>query len=166
MGDEYENYRTADGTIDWGKYYIEKAANDQLSIINDQSRKSKLLEELSIYRLADDFSDQVWDLIVKWNFFEKKTLGDQFVRAADSIAANIAEGYGRYFFGEYRVFLYYARGSLYECKLWLEKTRKRSLASDDLYQEMRKMLEELAVEINKVIKIVKGEQAKWKGRSW
>jgi hypothetical protein len=28
------------------------------------------------------------------------------------------------------------------------------------------MLEELAVEINKVIKIVKGEQAKWKGRSW
>ena len=56
MGDEYENYRTADGTIDWGKYYIDKAANDQLSIINDQSRKSKLLEELSIYRLADDFS--------------------------------------------------------------------------------------------------------------
>jgi S23 ribosomal protein. len=88
------------------------------------------------------------------------------VRAADSIAANIAEGYGRYFFGEYRVFLYYARGSLYECKLWLEKTRKRSLINDNLYQEMRNTLDGLAVETNKVIKIVKGEQAKWKGRNW
>ncbi len=166
MGDEYENYRTAGGAIDWGKYYADKAANDQLSIINNQSKKSKPLEELSIYRLADDFSDRVWDLVVKWDFFEKKTLGDQFVRAADSIAANIAEGYGRYFFGEYRVFLYYARGSLYECKLWLEKTRKRSLISDNLYQEMRNTLDGLAVEINKVIKIIKSEQVKWKGRNW
>jgi len=166
MGDEYENYRGTDGAIDWGKYYADKAANDQLSIINNQSKKSKPLEELSIYRLADDFSDRVWDLVVKWDFFEKKTLGDQFVRAADSIAANIAEGYGRYFFGEYRVFLYYARGSLYECKLWLEKTRKRSLINDNLYQEMRNTLDGLAVETNKVIKIVKGEQAKWKGRNW
>jgi four helix bundle protein len=159
MGDEYENYRGADGAINWGRYYTDKAGNDQ-------SKKSKPLEELSIYRLADEFSDKVWELTAKWDFFEKKTLGDQFVRAADSIAANIAEGYGRYFFGEYRVFLYYARGSLYECKLWLEKTRKRSLINDDLYNEMRNTLDGLAVEINKVIKIVKGEQAKWKGRNW
>ena len=37
MGDEYENYRGTDGAIDWGKYYADKAANDQLSIINNQS---------------------------------------------------------------------------------------------------------------------------------
>ncbi|MBK8965600.1 MAG: four helix bundle protein [Saprospiraceae bacterium] len=42
----------------------------------------------------------VWDLIVGWNSLAQKTVGEQFVRAADSIAANIAEGYGRYFFKE------------------------------------------------------------------
>lgn len=163
--DELDAYKRSDGTIDWGRKAVDELENDNLSINDSAGKKSKQLEELSIYRLADGFSDQVWDLVVKWDFFEKKTLGDQFVRAADSIAANIAEGYGRYFFGEYCVFLYYSRGSLYECKLWLEKTRKRSLISDKLYQEMRGTLNALAPEINKVIKIVKSEQYKWKGKT-
>jgi len=165
MEDELEKYKKADGTIDWGRKAEDELTNDHLSINDSAGKKSKELEELSIYRLADSFSDRVWELAVKWDYFEKKTLGDQFVRAADSIAANIAEGYGRYFFGDYCVFLYYSRGSLYECKLWLEKTRKRSLISDKSYQEMRGTLDTLALEINKVIKIIKGEQYKWKGKT-
>lgn len=164
MEDDFEKYKNADGQIDWGRYVSDQLSNDKLSIINNSKKKSKPLEELSIYQLSDSFSDKVWNEVVKWDFFPKKTLGDQFVRAADSIAANIAEGYGRYFFGEYVMFLYFARGSLYECKLWLEKARKRSLINDKLYKELKETLEILAVEMNKVIKIVKSEQYKWKGR--
>ena len=80
-------------------------------------KKTIELEDLYIFKLADELSDYVWDVVQKWDWFAKKTLGDQYVRAADSVAANIAEGYGRYFFGEYVVFLYYARGSLSETGL-------------------------------------------------
>lgn len=123
--EEFEKYRKADGTIDWGR-----RATDNLSSIIDSEEKRNdkkplALEELSIYKLAGEISDKVWAVVVKWDWFAKKTVGDQMVRAADSIAANIAEGYGRYFFGEYLVFLYYSRGSLFETKFWLEKARKR-----------------------------------------
>ncbi|MBK9014519.1 MAG: four helix bundle protein [Saprospiraceae bacterium] len=43
----------------------------------------------------------------------------------------LANGYGRYFYGENRNFCFYARGSLYESKTWLIKAMERSL--DDLY---------------------------------
>jgi len=38
------------------------------------------------------------------------------VRAADSIPANIAEGYGRYFYKESKQFYFYSRGSIQETK--------------------------------------------------
>ncbi|PIQ91874.1 MAG: four helix bundle protein [Candidatus Nealsonbacteria bacterium CG_4_10_14_0_2_um_filter_39_15] len=160
--EELEKYKKPDGTIDWGKY-----ATDQLSAINYQSSKqkeAKSLEELSIFRISDQLSDSVWDIVSKWDYFAKKTIGEQWVRATDSIAANITEGYGRYFFGEYIVFLYYARGSLYESMFWLEKAHKRLLINDYLYRELKEKFDKLPIEINKVIKVVKSEAYKWKGR--
>ena len=58
------------------------------------------LESLEVYQLAEQFSDEIWDLAGSWKHFEKTTIGNQLVRAADSISANIAEGYGRYFYAE------------------------------------------------------------------
>ena len=58
---------------------------------------SLLLEDLEIYQLSLDIGEYVWSIVDKWEFFHKKTVGGQFVEAADSIAANIAEGYGRGF---------------------------------------------------------------------
>jgi len=39
----------------------------------------------------------VWDIVIKWNYFKKVTIGKQIVTAADSISVNIAEGYRCYF---------------------------------------------------------------------
>jgi len=137
--EELEKYRKPDESIDWGKFYSDLLANNQLSIINHQPTKKRvvLLQDLPVFKLADELSDDVWQIVEKWDWFAKKTVGDQIVRAADSIGANVSEGYGRYFFGEYLVFLYYARGSTYETWYWLEKARKRKLISQDEYQRIK-----------------------------
>jgi len=64
------------------------------------------LEKLEVYNLAEKFSDNIWHLVDKWDFFKKDTIGKQLVRAADSISANIAEGYGRYFYKESKQFIF------------------------------------------------------------
>ena len=156
-----EKYKKADGSIDWGKF-----ATAQLSVENNLSAKKKTrqLEDLAIFKTADQLSDYVWNIVSKWDWFAKKTIGDQIVRSADSVGANISEGYGRYFFGEYIVFLYYARGSLYETQYWIEKARKRSLINEEQYKWLRQRADKLPIEINKVIKVVKSEAQKWKGK--
>lgn len=53
------------------------------------------LEELEVYRLAMETGEEVWT-VDDWKPFAKRTIGEQLVGAADSIAANIAEGYGRF----------------------------------------------------------------------
>ena len=52
-----------------------------------------LLEDLKVYQLAMEIGEAVYSLVLKWDIFNKKNLGDQFTRAADSVALNIAEGY-------------------------------------------------------------------------
>lgn len=63
-------------------------------------------EDLEVYQLAEDFSNEIWDIIIKWDFFSKDTVGKQVCRAADSISCNIAEGDGRYHFKENKNFCY------------------------------------------------------------
>jgi four helix bundle protein len=71
------------------------------------------LEALKVYQSARTIAEDCWMFVSKWDSFAKQTLGNQLVRAADSIAANISEGYGRYSFKENKLFCYYARGSRY-----------------------------------------------------
>lgn len=95
-----------------------------------------------------ELGEEVWDVVIKWNTFEKDTLGKQFVRSADSIAANLSEGLGRYHFKEARNFSYYSRGSLFETKTWLTKAKTRSLIDTKQYETMMERLEVLGRMIN------------------
>jgi len=56
------------------------------------------IEDLEVYMLAEDLSNEIWDITTQWDFFAKDTVGKQICRTADSISANIAEGYGRFHF--------------------------------------------------------------------
>jgi len=85
------------------------------------------LDKLEVYNLSETFSDEIWNIVSKWDYFNKDTLGKQLVRAADLISANIAEGYGRYFKKESKQFYFYSRGSVQETKSWLTKCERRVL---------------------------------------
>lgn len=58
------------------------------------------LEELKVYNLAMEMGEEVWKIVIEWGYFEKDTIGKQLVRAIDSVAANLSEGFGRFHYRE------------------------------------------------------------------
>jgi four helix bundle protein len=93
--------------------------------------RSLRLEDLEVYKVAMEIGEIVWTIVMKWEYFEKKTLGVQLVDAADSIAFNISEGYGRFHFKENKNFCYYSRGSAKETVTGIRKAKTRNLVSDE-----------------------------------
>ena len=76
---------------------------------------SEGLAWLDVWRKAKEFALLVYkEGLSKLPPEEKWGLGQQIRRAAQSIPANIAEGYGRYYYQETIRFCYIARGSLEE----------------------------------------------------
>jgi four helix bundle protein len=112
------------------------------------------LEDLTIYSLSLDLGNQVWQDVIKWDSFSKNTIGKQLVRCADSISANISEGFGRYHYKEEKQFLYYARGSLFETKTFIEIARARNLIIDEKYKSMIQQLDILGRKLNSFINAV------------
>ena len=93
--------------------------------------KGLKLEDLEVYKVAMEIGEIVWTTVLKWDYFQKKTLGAQYVDAADSIALNISEGYGRFHFKENKNFCYYSRGSAKETLTATIKAKSRNLISDE-----------------------------------
>ena len=87
-----------------------------------------------------------------WEWYRKKTIGIQWVESSDSIAANIAEGIGRYFFKEKLLFMYYSRGSLLESKTWLQKSYNRKWLEESQYNEIMEDLKSCHYLLNQYIK--------------
>jgi four helix bundle protein len=109
------------------------------------------LKELRVYQLAMRVGEDVWTLTVSWEWLAKQTVGLQWIRSADSIAANIAEGFGRYSFKENARFCYFARGSLRETQTWLEKAVSRHLVADSTGDELSMKLETLRRQLDNYI---------------
>jgi len=112
------------------------------------------LEELQVYQLSMVMADTVWNIVVKWDIFTKDTVGKQLVRAADSVAANLSEGFGRYHFNEAKHYGYYSRGSLYETKTWLIKVSNRNLIAKADFEYFVKEIDIIGIKLNNYIKSI------------
>ena len=112
------------------------------------------VEDLEIYQMAEDLSDIIWNICIKWDYFAKDTIGKQLVRAADSISANLAEGHGRFHFKDCLNFCYYARGSLEETKSWLSKAIRRNLIAFEI-DEIKQIMEILPRKLNAYINSIR-----------
>jgi four helix bundle protein len=75
----------------------------------------KSFTDLEVWQKARAFKLDVYALVKTFPKEENFRLTDQLVRAARSIPANIAEGYGRYTYKDQLHFCVQARGSLFEC---------------------------------------------------
>jgi len=102
-----------------------------------------LFEKLVVYQKAVGFADAVCTLtrdLPRGYFF----LGDQLNRAAVSIAANIAEGNGRFTKPDRRNFFGIARGSVQECVPLLELAARQGLLKSERHVQLKADLQEIA----------------------
>jgi four helix bundle protein len=109
------------------------------------------LNDFEVYRMAMDFGDTVYDLVMTYNDFGKRTIGIQLVPSADSVAANISEGFGRYFFKDKMRFYYFARGSLFESQTWIEKSFRRKYIDEKTYKELLIKIKNIGIKLNNTI---------------
>jgi four helix bundle protein len=106
------------------------------------------LESLKVYAMAEELADLVWNVASRWDSFARSTIGHQIVRAADSVGANIAEGYGRASPVDHKRFVRIARGSLYETRHFVRRADKRGLIAKEDRAPLRHLLENLPPALN------------------
>lgn len=87
--------------------------------------------DLRVWQVGMDIAAQCYLLTRQFPKEELFALTSQIRRAASSIPANIAEGYGRQARGEYLQFLRIAQGSLKELETHLLLSVRVELASTD-----------------------------------
>jgi four helix bundle protein len=112
---------------------------------------TKPIQQLDIYKLSEALSDIMWHLYDEWNYKAQRTIGLQVIDSADSIAANLAEGYGRFTPKDRNKFYLYSRGSFEETKAWLRKAIRRKLISKDIEKKLTGIINELGPKLNSFI---------------
>jgi four helix bundle protein len=117
------------------------------------------LEDVRVLKNAEEIADAIYKIASRWDEFAQDVVGKQIARAADSIGANIAESFGRFHFGEKIQFLYYARGSLFETKYWLNRASFRGLMSPDDSQSFITCLTDIARQLNLYVSSLKGQRS-------
>jgi four helix bundle protein len=118
-----------------------------------------LLEKMHVYNLQNEITDEIWDKVSSWNFFAKDTIGKQLTRAFDSIGANIAEGYGRFHYGDKIKFYYYARGSSFESQYWIKRARKRGFFTQEESLKYLTHIIQINKELNSLIRSCKFQKS-------
>jgi four helix bundle protein len=112
------------------------------------------IDNLRVYQLAMQLAEKVWEIVLKGDSFAKYSIGKQYTEAADSIGANISEGYGRFHFKDSKNFLYYSRDSLFETNTWTIKACNRKLIIDEEFMELSKDIHDLGIKLNNYINTI------------
>ncbi len=107
-----------------------------------------------MYQKALDFADVVNDQIRSFPKEETYRLVSQFIRAADSIALNIAEGSAGSH-ANFNRYLQIAWDSAHECVVCSTKARRRGYITENIDEENRAIVTELSKMITSYKKYLK-----------
>lgn len=114
--------------------------------------------DLEIWQLAKQLVIKIYRLLKTFPQEEKFGIVAQIKDAGVSIAANIAEGFGRFHFKDRIKFYFNSRGSLLEVKSHLLISEALGFINQDnrqLYEEITNEIETLGVKINNYISTVR-----------
>ncbi|MFZ0960964.1 MAG: four helix bundle protein [Terriglobia bacterium] len=73
-------------------------------------------KDLEVWKVSRELRQEIYKLAKSLPEFERYALANQLRRAAISVTANVAEGFGRFGYQENAQFCRQARGSLYELR--------------------------------------------------
>ena len=118
------------------------------------------LEDLEAWKKARVFRVEISKVARSFPKEERFRLVDQLIRASRSIAANIAEGHGRFHFQENMQYCRQARGSLTECLDHLICALDEGYISNETLKELRLLYDELLKIINGYILYLKKQKGK------
>jgi four helix bundle protein len=108
------------------------------------------LNRLQVYLSDQELAKVVYrDILPQLPSEEKYGLETQIRRAAASVPANIAEGYGRYYYQESIRFCYLARGSLMELSSHVDLVAGLGFLSDQVHPTVNE-------KITTVLKLIHG----------
>ncbi len=102
--------------------------------------------ELTVWQKSMQLATGIYRLTQGFPREEIYGLTSQLRRAAVSVPSNISEGHGRSGVGEYRHFLWIARGSNFELQTQLEIAKTLKMGNTQLLQES----EDLSQEVGKM----------------
>jgi four helix bundle protein len=111
----------------------------------------KTVFDLDVFQLSYDFAMKIFHNSRNFPKEERYSLTDQVVRSSRSIAANIAEGWGkRVYECEFKKQLIYAMGSLEETKVWLLFVKDCGYLSLESYDDFCARYEIIGAKIYKL----------------
>ncbi|MGC2891643.1 MAG: four helix bundle protein [Candidatus Acidiferrum sp.] len=114
--------------------------------------------DLKVWQLARELRNQVYKLARKFPPEEKYGLASQMQRAAISITANIAEGFGRYSYQENIQFCRTARGSAFEVRDHLITAEDQSYISSSEHQDVDALAQRVIQTLNGYIRATQERQ--------
>jgi four helix bundle protein len=114
------------------------------------NKQVKNFTDLEVWKSARELRKEIYKIVEKLPEIEKYGLRTQMCRAAVSITANIAEGYGRFHFKETIQFSRQARGSIYELHDHLITCLDLGYINESVFNELVKE------RIEKTIQLING----------
>ena len=111
------------------------------------------LGDLYVYRISLELCNLAWGVYESLDWKDRKIIGDQFITAIDSNAANIAEGYGRFHYLDRIKFYYNARASLLEAKHWTYLLHKRKKITKEKFSCLLEKENHVHYQLNKWIQL-------------
>lgn len=114
----------------------------------------KSYKDLEIWQLSEKLIIKVYRLLATCPPEEKFGIVAQAKDSVVSIAGNIAEGFGRFYFRDKIVFYYHSRASLFETESHLVTSEKLGFINEHnrkLYQEILQDIKNLGIKLNNYI---------------
>lgn len=111
-------------------------------------------KDLRVWQKAMDLAEAAYRVTEPFPAREAYGMTSQMRRAAVSIAANIAEGYGRGSSGAYLMFLRTARGSLLELETHVAIACRVGLLSDETSQSLTKEADSIGKMLSALIRSI------------
>lgn len=99
--------------------------------------------DLQIWQKSMKLVTIIYEVTSHYPDSEKFGLSSQIRRAAVSVPANIAEGFGRKSSGDFRRFLNISMGSLFELQTELEISKNLNLINDYKFKEVYEFTREI-----------------------